>query len=132
MIAAVLRTSVWTARDRELARLVFRHRPLLSSTVAKEAVDRACAHVGADADAQTLVAKVRELDRCATRAAEPLSEPEASVAELAPLACQALVTSGFKKPAVQRAVAAALKRVPATCDLGALLREARRHCVDDR
>ena len=101
---------------------------------AKEAVVRACAHVGADAEVATIVAKVRELDRSGPSVVESVSEslrtPEPFLADKAELARQALVTSGFKRPIAQRAVAAALRHVPKTCRLDELLREALRHCLD--
>ena len=101
---------------------------------AKEAVVRACAHVGADAEVATIVAKVLELDRSGPSVVESVSEslptPEPFLADKAELARQALVTSGFKRPIAQRAVAAALRHVPKTCRLDELLREALRHCLD--
>ena len=117
---------------------------------AKEAVERACAHVDATAGAAMLVAKVRDLDRKAAPepAYVPPHEPaptrtpraayerevehasELSTADRAELATSALVTSGFKRATATRAVAAALRQVPATRGLAALLREALRHCAN--
>ncbi len=89
---------------------------------AQDALERASAHVDADADVAMLVRTVLSLDR--TTAETPIAD--GSRDELARLALEALVQSGFDRPSARRAVDTALQRIDANVDLPALIAEALR------
>lgn len=92
---------------------------------AKDAIDRAYARVGKNADVATLVQTVLALDR-ETKAEPPAS---ADANELKTMARQAIVQTGYPASVAQRAIDDAYAALEPKPDLVALIKEALRRCA---
>jgi Holliday junction resolvasome RuvABC DNA-binding subunit len=96
-----------------------------TARAAKDALDRACAQVGAGADVETLVKTALNLDRRA------VNDPVIGRNELDQnkrMARQALVQAGFTGALAQQAVDSAVVSLGPEAELVALIKEALRHC----
>jgi hypothetical protein len=90
--------------------------------VAMKALEEVCAHVGTDADVQTLVTKVLALE--SQRTIEHVEDEQG----IEGLARQALVQSGFSPSLARKAVASARAELASSIDLATLIREALQRC----
>ncbi len=89
---------------------------------ARRALEEARAHVGTDADVQTLVKTVLALE------SERTVEDDEGELGMDALARQALVQSGFAQSLASKAVASARAELGASIDLATLIREALQRC----
>ncbi len=89
---------------------------------ARRALEDSRAHVGTDADVQTLVKAVLALE------AERTVEDDEGEQGMDALARQALVQSGFSPSVASKAVALARAGVTGSVDLATLIREALQRC----
>jgi Holliday junction resolvasome RuvABC DNA-binding subunit len=97
---------------------------------ARQALEQACAHVGTDASAVTLVEQALAMTR-----PDPAADPASQTAELVgdsamrAMAKQALMQSGYSAGVAERAVDAARAHVGTNADLATLIFEAFRRCT---